>query len=228
MARNDDVRLTSRFLNLPTFHHHHHAPPSPFSNLLSNSFGKMPNFINFKFNHKISMAKFFNNFPKLPKFQKIFHFHPPPKSSLLRLASISISQNNGGAGNPETDSTGSAQSSAVAVKSSSRDEERVLISEVLVKNKDGEELERKDLEAEALNALKASRANAALTVREVQEDVHRIIASGYFASCMPVAHDTRDGIRLVFQVVYLCWLTCIYFWFMCRYWEHINFNRLKN
>ncbi|KAH6830711.1 outer envelope protein of 80 kDa [Perilla frutescens var. hirtella] len=80
------------------------------------------------------------------------------------------------------------------------EEERVLISEVLVRNKDGEELERKDLEAEALTALKASRANSALTVREVQEDVHRIIASGYFMSCMPVAVDTRDGIRLIFQV----------------------------
>lgn len=80
------------------------------------------------------------------------------------------------------------------------DEERVLISEVLVRNKDGEELERKDLEAEALAALKACRANSALTVREVQEDVHRVISSGYFCSCMPVAVDTRDGIRLVFQV----------------------------
>lgn len=80
------------------------------------------------------------------------------------------------------------------------EEERVLISEVFVRDKDGEELERKDLEAEALNALKASRANSALTVREVQEDVHRIVASGYFMSCMPVAVDTRDGIRLIFQV----------------------------
>ncbi|KAI4386261.1 hypothetical protein MLD38_004207 [Melastoma candidum] len=79
-------------------------------------------------------------------------------------------------------------------------EERVLISEVLVRNKDGEELERKDLESEAIQALKSSRPNSALTVKEVQEDVHRIIESGYFCSCMPVAVDTRDGIRLVFQV----------------------------
>ncbi|KAK4286568.1 hypothetical protein QN277_003106 [Acacia crassicarpa] len=84
--------------------------------------------------------------------------------------------------------------------SSRQNEERVLISEVLVRNKDGEELERKDLEMEALQALKACRPNSALTVREVQEDVHRIINSGYFCSCMPVAVDTRDGIRLVFQV----------------------------
>ncbi|PON78853.1 Bacterial surface antigen (D15) [Parasponia andersonii] len=83
---------------------------------------------------------------------------------------------------------------------SRNDEERVLISEVLVRNKDGEVLERRDLEMEALAALKASRPNSALTVREVQEDVHRIIGSGYFCSCMPVAVDTRDGIRLVFQV----------------------------
>lgn len=82
-------------------------------------------------------------------------------------------------------------------------EERVLISEVLIRNKDGEELERKDLEMEALGALKACRANSALTVREVQEDVHRIIDSGYFCQCMPVAIDTRDGIRLIFQVVAL-------------------------
>jgi len=78
----------------------------------------------------------------------------------------------------------------------------VLVSEVLVRNKDGEELDRKDLEMEALAALKASRPNSALTVREVQEDVHRIIDSGYFTSCIPFAVDTRDGIRLVFQVCF--------------------------
>ncbi|CAH2075765.1 unnamed protein product [Thlaspi arvense] len=79
------------------------------------------------------------------------------------------------------------------------EEERVLISEVLVRNKDGEEMERRDLEDEALAALKACRPNSALTVREVKEDVHRIIDTGYFCSCLPVAVDTRDGIRLVFQ-----------------------------
>lgn len=78
------------------------------------------------------------------------------------------------------------------------DEERVLTSEVLVRTKDGEELERKYLETEALTALKACHANSASTVREVQEDVNRIIDSGYFCSCMPVA--ARDGIRLIFQV----------------------------
>ncbi|KAM0932349.1 putative bacterial surface antigen (D15), POTRA domain, surface antigen D15 [Dioscorea sansibarensis] len=80
------------------------------------------------------------------------------------------------------------------------DEERVLISEVLIRNKDGEVLESADLGAAATGALKSCRPNAALTAREVQEDVHRIIESGFFCSCMPVAVDTRDGIQLVFQV----------------------------
>lgn len=84
------------------------------------------------------------------------------------------------------------------------EEERVLISEVFVRNKDGEELERKDLESEAVAALKACRPNSALTVREVEEDARRIIHSGYFCSCIPMAIDTRDGIRLVFKVWYGC------------------------
>ncbi|GJV68986.1 outer envelope protein 80, chloroplastic [Tanacetum coccineum] len=82
---------------------------------------------------------------------------------------------------------------------SRHDDERVLISEVLVRNKDGEELERKDLVEEAVKVLKMCRPNSVLTVHEVQEDVHRIIGSGYFSSCLPVAVDTRDGIRLVFE-----------------------------
>ncbi|XVE60026.1 hypothetical protein DITRI_Ditri05aG0093600 [Diplodiscus trichospermus] len=125
------------------------------------------------------------------------HNHNISKSLLLCSASLSLSQ--------PTSSESTQPGLEVPQKGQSAtagryDEERVLISEVLVKNKDGEDLERKDLETEALSALKACRANSALTVREVQEDVHRIIDSGYFSSCMPVAVDTRDGIRLVFQV----------------------------
>ena len=55
----------------------------------------------------------------------------------------------------------------------------------------------------ATGAARAGGPNAALTVREVQEDVHRIVESGLFRSCMPVAVDTRDGIRLVFEVLLL-------------------------
>lgn len=128
----------------------------------------------------------------------------PSKSSLLCCASLSLIDSDSGPPKKSNDDSGVMIQSKAQNVSSSRPgaEERVLISEVLVRNKDGEELERKDLENEALNALKASRANSALTVREVQEDVHRIIASGYFFSCMPVAVDTRDGIRLVFQVLW--------------------------
>ncbi|KAK8550660.1 hypothetical protein V6N12_039356 [Hibiscus sabdariffa] len=120
-----------------------------------------------------------------------------PKSPLLCSASLSLSQPS----SPDSAQSGSEVPHKGHSTTAGRShEERVLISEVLVRNKDGEEMERKDLEMEALTALKACRANSALTVREVQEDVHRIIDSGYFSSCMPVAVDTRDGIRLVFQV----------------------------
>ncbi|XP_022148761.1 outer envelope protein 80, chloroplastic [Momordica charantia] len=119
------------------------------------------------------------------------------RSSLLCSASLALTRSD------ESTQSGGSESKESPQKGYSagrQDEERILISEVLVRNKDGEELERKDLEMEVLTALKASRPNSALTLREVQEDVHRIINSGYFYSCIPVAVDTRDGIRLIFQV----------------------------
>lgn len=122
---------------------------------------------------------------------------------LLSSASMSLSQSttSESESQPELSKTQLQQKAQQQPHSVSRsDEERVLISEVLVRNKDCEELERKDLETEALTALKTCRANSALTVLEVQEDVNRIIDSGYFCSCMPVAVDTRDGIRLIFPV----------------------------
>ncbi|CAM6046827.1 unnamed protein product [Sphagnum compactum] len=80
------------------------------------------------------------------------------------------------------------------------EEERVLISEILIQNKDGQNLEDSELLATAQQALKACKPNFALTTSEVQEDVHRIIDTGYFSSCMPSAEDTRDGVRLIFKV----------------------------
>jgi outer membrane protein insertion porin family len=79
-------------------------------------------------------------------------------------------------------------------------EERVLISEVYVRGKDGVPLERPELEEAAAAALRACRPSAELTAREVQEDVRRVVESGLFRSCMPVAVDTSDGIGLVFEV----------------------------
>ncbi|CAM6087732.1 unnamed protein product [Calypogeia fissa] len=80
------------------------------------------------------------------------------------------------------------------------EEERVLISEILIQDKDGQEVQDEELLATVRGALKACKPNFALTTTEVQEDVHRIIETGFFASCMPSAEDTRDGVRLIFKV----------------------------
>ncbi|KAG9136281.1 hypothetical protein Leryth_003864 [Lithospermum erythrorhizon] len=182
MPQNDDVRFTTIPLNLkplhppPPPHHHHHLKFTP------------PNFLKIKFNPPNILKFNFNpcNFLK-------FNFNPPNFFNFPNLVPnqfVSISQSNN-----------EAETVALSTQTTkSGGEERVLISEVWVRNKDGDELERKDLEGEALNVLKACRPSNALTSREVQEDVHRIMATGYFCSCFPVAVDTRDGIRIVFQV----------------------------
>ncbi|KAI7982102.1 hypothetical protein LOK49_LG15G02069 [Camellia lanceoleosa] len=192
MPRNDGVRFTSSSLRLPLSpppHPHHHPIPL-FSNLQFAS----QTLISSTFSRTMSsIDQFLKNLKNTHKKTTPFH----SKSSLLCSASLSLTR-------PDDSATSEAvvaQPKGGGYSATGRhEEERVLISEVLVRNKDGEELERKDLENEALAALKASRPNSALTVRDVQEDVHRIISSGYFCSCMPVAIDTRDGIRLVFQV----------------------------
>ncbi|KAL3850110.1 hypothetical protein ACJIZ3_011992 [Penstemon smallii] len=188
MPRNDEVRFVSSSVKLPSF--------SPSLQLTERS--KLP--FKFHFNFNLQPLNFVSQFLKTQPFLHNIIRKSPfqtglKKSPLFCSASLALSDSKIG-----DDSGAVTLSKNVSGRSVAAEEERVLISEVFVKNKDGEELERKDLEAEALNALKASRANSALTVREVQEDVHRIIASGYFMSCMPVAVDTRDGIRLIFQV----------------------------
>lgn len=206
MPRKDRACFTSCALKLP--------PPSP-NPLLAQvpDFEFAPDFLinslknhrrlpTLSFNPRNAITQFLNNVRKPHNFLNSIGFHPPLKSSLLCSASLAQSQGN----NADSDSSVTTQKSSnpnPAPARSSIDQERVLISEVWVRNKDGEELERKDLETEALNALKTSLPNSALTVREVQDDVHRIIGSGYFSSCMPVAVDTRDGIRLVFQVIHI-------------------------
>ncbi|KAL3647589.1 Outer envelope protein 80, chloroplastic [Castilleja foliolosa] len=216
MPQNDDVRFISSSIKLPLFP----SPPRR-SSLFSSSrhkFAKLPFDFNFHFNFHpqpiafisqlISNQPFFNL--KNRSFDAVLK-----KPPLFCSASLALSDSESGPASAQSksgDDSGSvvqyrgddqmpvAQSKNVGNNSRAAEEERVLISEVLVRNKEGEELERKDLEAEALNALKVSRANAALNAREVQEDVHRIMASGYFMSCMPVAVDTRDGIQLIYEV----------------------------
>ena len=188
MPQNDDVIFTSSTLKPPPFTPiHPHKPP--FHQTLANH---VTNFIDALLTRRLASESIPDSPLLCSASLSLSHHNKPPP--ILGSASLSLSQpSDGGSETPASQQKGQLPASRY-------DEERVLISEVLVRDKDGEELERKDLEAEALTALKACRANSALTVREVQEDVHRIIDSGYFNSCMPVAVDTRDGIRLVFQV----------------------------
>ncbi|KAG5517589.1 hypothetical protein RHGRI_038102 [Rhododendron griersonianum] len=193
MPKNDTVRFTSSSLRIPLspLSHHHHRKQSP------------PLFSTFQFNPqtlissalartKSTIDQFVKNFNSQKRTHPFLF-----KSSLLCSASLALTKPDEPASSDAVVAQLKGGHSAAAGR---HEEDRVLISEVFVRNKDGEELERKDLENEAVAALKACRPNSALTVREVQEDVHRIISSGYFCSCMPVAIDTRDGIRLVFQV----------------------------
>lgn len=193
MPENGDVQFTSSSIKIPIYAPQNHQ--HPFSNLPFCSQSLTSTLTQAKF----SITQFIDSL-KLHKNPIKFRSSSPPPllcSSTLALTrpDDSTQPQPGGGATFEV-----AQPKASVSRTRREDEERVLISEVLVRNKDGEELERKDLESEALTALKACRANSALTVREVQEDVHRIIDSGYFSTCMPVAVDTRDGIRLVFQV----------------------------
>lgn len=217
MARNDDVRFSTSAVKLPPFSSPRHHRRSLFSSVHSN-FAKLPFDFNFNLeSHPINfISQFLNKQPflhlnvnKNRLFNAVFKKPPLFCSATLALSDSESAppsrqsksgDDSGSVIQYKGDDSGPVTQSKNVSSTRAAEEERVLISEVLVRNKDGEELERKDLESEALNALKASRANSALTVREVQEDVHRIIASGYFMSCMPVAVDTRDGIRLIFQV----------------------------
>ncbi|KAJ4724237.1 outer envelope protein 80, chloroplastic-like [Melia azedarach] len=203
---NDDVRFTSSSFKIPVFQP---QPPLPFfSRALMktrNSLSQLIDSLKTRSTHSTrseSLTRTLHSAAELVLRNTYSSLTGPTEVianfPLLCSASLSLSQSPAeGTAQSEPPSQQQKGQSHTMTRS---DEERVLISEVLVRNKDGEELERKDLEIEALTALKACRANSALTVREVQEDVHRIIDSGYFCSCMPVAVDTRDGIRLIFQV----------------------------
>ncbi|KAL8161291.1 hypothetical protein V2J09_012780 [Rumex salicifolius] len=191
MPKNEGIQFRSSSIKVPALQHLNPSSNPPFSlshlpfcsHSLTSTLSKAQS----------SVSEFFNSLKWPPAVSKSSR-----ESSSPLLCSTTVALTRAG------DGVGEVKEKEAPPKSINRprreDEERVLISEVLVKNKDGEELERKDLASEALTALRACRPNSALTVREVQEDVHRVIDTGYFSSCMPVAVDTRDGIRLVFQV----------------------------
>lgn len=119
----------------------------------------------------------------------------------IRLASLSMSQDQ--SGDPKVESVRPSRRKVPGLQigqEAPQEEERVLISEILIQDKDGQELTDPELNSTAWQALKACKPNFALTTSEVQADVHRIIDTGFFASCMPSAEDTRDGVRLIFKV----------------------------
>lgn len=188
MAENEPVRFVSSSIKVPPFQNPHPFPIFPNVPFARQTLAS---------NLQKSGEAFLNLISSLSNLRKFHNLLPKP--SLLRSASLSLARSEEPGPNP-SEGRDSPQIGYLPHRHAREDEERVLISEVLIRNKDGEELERKDLEAEAAAALKACLPNSALTVREVQEDVLRIMDSGYFCSCMPVAIDTRDGIRLVFQV----------------------------
>eukprot|EP00873_Tetraselmis_striata_P003069 jgi/Tetstr1/423333/TSEL_014031.t1 len=83
----------------------------------------------------------------------------------------------GGAGGPQDDDKSS----------------RVLISEVIVSGVEDE------LRSVALEAL-TTKPNFSYTLKEVEEDVQRVFATGYFSDVEPAAEDTRDGVKLTIKV----------------------------
>ncbi|KAJ9555512.1 hypothetical protein OSB04_010126 [Centaurea solstitialis] len=194
---HNHLHFRSTSIKIPPFipirHHHHRRRPPPLFADLNLSISSILN----NSNHPVTkFISFINKFPQFSQFPNLIRSREARNLPLLCSASLALTR-----GGDEEGGGGEVAAQASKGHSASRhDDERVLISEVLVRNKDGEELERKDLVEEAMAALKTCRPNSALTVQEVQEDVHRIIGTGYFFNCMPVAVDTRDGIRLVFQV----------------------------
>lgn len=58
-----------------------------------------------------------------------------------------------------------------------------------------------DLKHIAYDAL-TTRPNFAYTLKEVEADLKRVFATGWFSSCVPDAEDTRDGVKLVIKVDY--------------------------
>ncbi|KAL5981960.1 Outer envelope protein 80, chloroplastic [Asimina triloba] len=188
MARNEGIRFISSSIKIPRFEDPH--PRLIFPNL---PFARQTLSSNIQ-NAKLFVEHFIRCFSR--SWNPGRHF----ANSFLCSTSLSLTQQEDSNPAPPEAARQPPQKGYLPPRGGRDDEERVLISEVLIRNKDGEELEGKDLEAEAAAALKACRPNSALTVQEVQEDVHRIIDSGFFSSCMPVAVDTRDGIRLVSDV----------------------------
>lgn len=88
-------------------------------------------------------------------------------------------------------SLSSSKPNAGGAKSSQ--EERILISEVVVMGVDGK---LKEIAESALQ----TKPNFAYTLDEIQADLARVFNTGYFEECNPEPVDTRDGVKLGIRV----------------------------
>lgn len=94
-----------------------------------------------------------------------------------------------GAGSSETGDGGHGGESSSSNPRRPEQEERILVSEVEVLGVDGE---LKELAEGAL----VTKPNFAYTLGEIQEDLNRVFATGYFVEIRPEPEDTRDGVKL--------------------------------
>ena len=65
------------------------------------------------------------------------------------------------------------------------------------------QVEVKGVEGELRRVAEAAlsiKPNFGYTLKEVQDDMHRVFDSGFFERCQPHAEDTRDGVKLTVEV----------------------------
>uniref|UniRef100_A0A383VQ38 Bacterial surface antigen (D15) domain-containing protein n=1 Tax=Tetradesmus obliquus TaxID=3088 RepID=A0A383VQ38_TETOB len=116
------------------------------------------------------------------------HFAPP-----FAAINNAFTAQGGGTGGQAAGKGGRSSGKGSSSKQEDEDEERILISEVEVVGVS------EDLKRIAYDAL-TTRPNFAYTLKEVQADLKRVFATGWFSSCVPDAEDTRDGVKLVIKV----------------------------
>ncbi|KAL0365982.1 UNVERIFIED_CONTAM: Outer envelope protein 80, chloroplastic [Sesamum radiatum] len=189
LPQNDDVRFIFSSIKLPSFSPPalYHPQPRSFSSLQLNpgsKFARLPFNFNFQFNFGFNpqpinfITQFVRNQPIFCRNIKNGPFHTVlKKSPLFCSATLALPDSETGPASNELKSGDDSESvvqykgveSGAVTQSKSvgsnhaAKQKRVFISKVFVRNKDGEELEKEDLESEALNALKALRVNSAFT-----------------------------------------------------------------
>lgn len=118
---------------------------------------------------------------------------PQRRSLLSGLRSVGFASLSAGLrpgpGSSETADGGHSGETNSSNSRGAEQEERILVSEVEVLGVDGE---LKELAEGAL----VTKPNFAYTLGEIQEDLNRVFATGYFVEIRPEPEDTRDGVKL--------------------------------